>query len=79
MHRAGFPISRTGRFMLAAVGLAVALSGLTAGGAAASGHAAGPLPLVVHTDHGLVRGFHKNGAREFLGIPYAAPPTGANQ
>jgi para-nitrobenzyl esterase len=79
MHRAGFPISRTGRFMLAAVGLALTLSGLTAGGAAASGRAAGPLPLVVRTDHGLVRGFHKNGAREFVGIPYAAPPTGANQ
>jgi len=79
MHRTRFLISRTGRFTLAAVGLALALSGLTAGGVSASGRAAGPAPLVVRTDHGLVRGFHKNGAREFLGIPYAAPPTGANQ
>jgi para-nitrobenzyl esterase len=36
------------------------------------------LPLVVRTDHGLVRGLRQHGAREFLGIPYAAPPTGAN-
>src|SRR5215472_5625475 len=79
MHRTRFLISRTGRFTLAAVGLALALSGLTAGGVSASGRAAGPAPLVVRTDHGLVRGFDKNGAREFLGIPYAAPPTGANQ
>ena len=55
MRRTRFLISRTGRFTLAAVGLALALSGLTAGGAAAAGHAAGPLPLVVRTDHGLVR------------------------
>ncbi len=33
----------------------------------------------MRTDHGLVRGIHDHGAREFLGIPYAAPPTGANQ
>src|SRR5579859_1524921 len=78
MRRTGF--SRRGRYVLAAASLALALSGTTAGSAVASSHASGPLlPLVVRTDHGLVRGFHKNGAREFLGIPYAAPPTGANQ
>jgi para-nitrobenzyl esterase len=76
----GFLFSRTGRYMLAVVSLAVALTGVASGSALASGRAAGPLlPLVVRTDHGLVRGFYQHGAREFLGIPYAAPPTGANQ
>jgi para-nitrobenzyl esterase len=76
--------------LLAAVGLGLALAGLSAGGASASGLAppgavpsgqAHPrlLPLVVRTADGLVRGFRKEGAREFLGIPYAAPPTGANR
>ncbi|HLH10523.1 MAG TPA: carboxylesterase family protein [Methylovirgula sp.] len=32
--------------------------------------------LVVKTDRGSVKGFIKNGAVEFLGIPYAAPPVG---
>jgi para-nitrobenzyl esterase len=31
---------------------------------------------VVRTDKGLVRGLYSGEAREFLGIPYAAPPTG---
>ena len=35
------------------------------------------LPLVVRTDKGAVRGAYAGSAREFLGIPYAAPPTGA--
>src|SRR5690242_18898940 len=78
MQRTGF--SGRSRYLLAAASLALVLSGVTAGSAVAASHAAGgSLPLVVRTDHGLVRGFHKNGAREFLGIPYAAPPTGANQ
>lgn len=33
-------------------------------------------PLVVKTDRGEVRGTLRNGAREFRGIPYAAPTTG---
>src|SRR5262245_66601636 len=78
MQGTGF--SRRGRYALAAVSLALALSGVTAGRAMAAGHATGrELPLVVRTDHGLVRGLHNHGAREFLGIPYAAPPTGANR
>jgi para-nitrobenzyl esterase len=78
MQRTGF--SPRSRYALAAASLALVLSGVAAGSAAAASHAAGgSLPLVVRTDHGLVRGFDKNGAREFLGIPYAAPPAGANQ
>ena len=80
MRRTRFRFSRPSRYLLAAASMALALTGVTTGTAMASGQAgSGLLPLIVRTDHGLVRGFHKNGAREFLGIPYAAPPTGANQ
>jgi para-nitrobenzyl esterase len=80
MRRTGFLFGRTGRYALAAASLTVALTAVANGNAMASGSAAGSLlPLIVRTDHGLVRGIHDHGAREFLGIPYAAPPTGANQ
>ena len=45
-----------------------ARSGVPAGSGAAT--------LVVRTDKGLVGGVENGGAREFLGIPYAAPPVG---
>src|SRR5580704_1428589 len=79
MQRNRFPASLGGRYLLAAASLALALAGVTSGTAQAGTAAGGPLPLIVRTDHGLVRGLHQHGAREFLGIPYAAPPTGANQ
>src|SRR5689334_1812044 len=34
-------------------------------------------PLEVATDRGVVVGHAKDGVREFLGIPFAAPPVGA--
>jgi para-nitrobenzyl esterase len=36
-----------------------------------------PSALEIATDRGLVVGHARDGVREFLGIPYAAPPTGA--
>ena len=62
---------------LAATGIAVGIvvAGLTSGSAAAA--AARQLPLIVRTNDGLVKGLGTTQNREFLGIPYAAPPVGA--
>jgi para-nitrobenzyl esterase len=80
MRATGLFSRRPGWCLLATASLALALTGVASGSAVAAGPAGGRLlPLVVRTDHGLVRGFHEHGAREFLGIPYAAPPAGANQ
>src|SRR5690348_58920 len=46
----------------------------------ASAHAAPAVhggSLVVRTDRGLVKGKSPEGTRQWLGIPYAAPPAGA--
>ena len=57
MQRNRFPASPGGRYLLAAASLALALAGVTSGtaqaGTAATG---GPAPLIVRTDHGMVRG-----------------------
>jgi para-nitrobenzyl esterase len=85
-------IRKSGSRLLCATGVAFALAGLGAGNAlaaaqgaarpAAAQAAAGrpgaqPLPLVAGTDKGTVRGMYAGNAREFLGIPFAAPPVGA--
>jgi para-nitrobenzyl esterase len=36
-------------------------------------------PLVVDTAQGQVRGFIEHDTRKFLGVPFAAPPVGANR
>jgi para-nitrobenzyl esterase len=41
-----------------------------------SGSTQQPDPTIVKTDIGYVSGTQKNGLREYLGIPFAAPPTG---
>src|SRR3954447_931855 len=77
--RAGLAAMAAGGLFLVAVMLAPAPR--TAAGADASTHAAGQAVRNttrprVHTTEGPVRGFLKDGVREFLGIPYAAPPVG---
>jgi para-nitrobenzyl esterase len=57
---------------------AAGLVGLVPGGAAAA--VTRPVsksrPLIVRTTDGRIRGKYDGAAREFLGIPYAAPPVG---
>ena len=66
------------RRLAAAAGLALGLTGMATGNAVAAGHSqTGRAPLVVRTGKGTVQGFFTADAREFLGIPYAAPPVGA--
>jgi para-nitrobenzyl esterase len=53
--------------------LAVATPGLA--GCTSSGSAAPDAQLQVHVSDGWLRGTVSQGAREFLGVPYAAPPV----
>ena len=82
-------IRKSGARLLLSAGVVLTLAIPGAGSALATAHrppgqaavaqaaAARPLPLVVGTDKGAVRGMYAGDAREFLGIPYAAPPVGA--
>lgn len=66
--------------LLSAISAGVLAAGLVslvpAGAAVAAQHHPGSLPLVVRTLDGRLRGRYAGAAREFLGIPYAAPPVG---
>ena len=53
-------------------GWAVSAARASAGTATGTGHG-----LVVRTDRGWVEGTSAEGTSQFLGVPYAAPPTGA--
>jgi carboxylesterase type B len=56
----------------------LAATALAAGAPAASAASAHPgQGLIAATDKGLVEGKYAEGADQFLGMPYAAPPTGA--
>ena len=62
---------------LAALAMPIFLRGFArAQTSAQSGNQPGHAALVVMTEFGPVRGLIAGGARKFLGVPYAAPPTG---
>jgi len=63
-----------------AAGLLLAASALVTGVAAAPAASAHPgNGLIVRTDKGLIEGTRAEGTDQFLGVPYAAPPTGARR
>ena len=69
MSRGSGMVLGTGRRMLVSVLLAFcAIAVLAASGAAAA--------TVVQTDKGPVQGVETPAVKEYLGIPYAAPPVG---
>jgi len=62
-------------FAASAVSVAATVLAAGAGGAVASPASSGASPIM-RIDSGLVRGADAAGVRSFLGLPYAAPPTG---
>ena len=66
---------RAAWFALSTASVAAAVLTVSAGGAVASSPSGGTNPIVRVND-GLVRGTTAGTVDEFLGIPYAAPPTG---
>ena len=68
-------VRRAALFAVSAVSVAATVLAAGAGGAAASPASGGANP-VVRIDGGLVRGASAAGVYSFLGLPYAAPPTG---
>jgi para-nitrobenzyl esterase len=59
-----------------ALAVAASAAALSASPPAATSRAGEPAPLVVVTDVGSVQGKAVGAAHAFLGVPYAAPPTG---
>jgi para-nitrobenzyl esterase len=68
-------VRRAALFAVSAVSAAATALGATGGGAVASPTSGGANPIV-RIDDGLVRGADVAGVDSFLGLPYAAPPTG---
>ena len=68
-------LRRAALFAVPAVGVAATVLTAGTGGAAASAASGGANPIA-RTDDGLVRGTTAGTVDEFLGMPYAAPPTG---
>ena len=68
-------LRRTALFAVSAVSVAATLLTVDSGGAVASPASGGANPIV-RINNGLVRGTTAGTVGEFLGIPYAAPPTG---
>ena len=68
-------VRRAVLFAVSSVSVAATVLVAGVGGAAASPASGGTSP-VVHIDGGLVRGADVAGVDSFLGLPYAAPPTG---
>ena len=68
-------VRRAALSAVSAVSVAAAVLAASAGGAVASS-ASGSTDPIVRIDGGLVRGADAAGVNSFLGLPYAAPPTG---
>ena len=68
-------LRRVALFAVSGVGVAASVVGVGAGGVAASTTSRQANPTV-RTDSGQVRGAGVAGVDSFLGLPYAAPPTG---
>jgi para-nitrobenzyl esterase len=68
-------LRRAALFAVSAVSVAATTLGATGGGAVASPASGGANPIV-RIDDGLIRGADVAGVNTFLGLPYAAPPTG---
>jgi para-nitrobenzyl esterase len=68
-------LRRAALFAVSAVGVAATIVTVTTSGAVASPASGGANP-VVRTEDGFVRGMAVGSVDEFLGMPYAAPPTG---
>jgi para-nitrobenzyl esterase len=66
-----------GTRIVAAVAVAAAVLVASAGSAAAAAGQSPSRDLIVRTADGLVQGKTADAIDEYLGIPYAAPPTGA--
>jgi para-nitrobenzyl esterase len=68
-------VRRAALSAVSAVSVAAAVLAASAGGVVASPASGGANPIV-RIDDGLIRGASTTGVNSFLGLPYAAPPTG---